>query len=171
MGRAELAAWLDELLEAGRFADYCPNGLQVEGGSRVGHVLCGVTASLAMVREAARRGADAILVHHGWFWRGEDQRVLGPRRERLAALLASDINLYAYHLPLDVHPVVGNNVQLARALGWPDGEPVGRDGLVRIADLDAPLSADGLERALAAALDRAPLLVGTLDRPLRRIAW
>lgn len=171
VGRAEMAAWLDALLEAPRFSDYCPNGLQVEGAPRVRRVVCGVTASLALVRAAARAGAQALLVHHGWFWRGEDPRVLGPRRERMATLLAHDISLFAYHLPLDVHPVLGNNVQLARRLGWPDGEPIGRDGLIRIADLETPLDADGLRATLLQGLDRDPMLVGELGRPIRRIAW
>ena len=171
VGRAEMAAWLDALLEAPRFADYCPNGLQVEGAARVTKVVCGVTASLALVRAAAREGAQALLVHHGWFWRGEDPRMLGPRRERMAALLAHDISLFAYHLPLDVHPVLGNNVQLARRLGWPDGDAVGPDGLIRIADLAAPLDAGGLRADLLRGLGREPLLVGGLDRPIRRIAW
>jgi dinuclear metal center YbgI/SA1388 family protein len=169
--RAELAAWLDGLLEARRFDDYCPNGMQVEGALRVRRVLCGVTASLALVREAARRDAQAILVHHGWFWRGEDARVVGTKRERLATLLAGGIGLYAYHLPLDVHPEVGNNVQLARRLGWPDGEALGRDGLLRVVELDEPGSADALQARLAAVLGRDPLLVGPLSRRIRRVAW
>jgi dinuclear metal center YbgI/SA1388 family protein len=169
--RAEMAAWLDALLESPRFADYCPNGLQVEGAPRVGRVVCGVTASLALVRAAARCGAQALLVHHGWFWRGEDPRVLGPRRERMATLLAHGISLFAYHLPLDVHPEFGNNVQLARRLGWPDGEATGRDGLLRVADLEAPIDADALRVRLLSGLSREPLLVGDLGRPIRRIAW
>ena len=171
VGRAELAAYLDDLLEARRFADYCPNGLQVEGAAVVRRVVCGVTASLALVRAAAREGAQALLVHHGWFWRGEDPRVRGPRRERLAELLAHDLNLFAYHLPLDVHPVLGNNVQLARRMGWPEGEAFGRDGLLRLAELPGPTTADALEAALQGRLAHAPLLVGDRDRPIRRIAW
>jgi dinuclear metal center YbgI/SA1388 family protein len=97
--------------------------------------------------------------------------VLGPRRERLATLLAHGINLYAYHLPLDVHPVLGNNVQLALRLGWPVGEAFGRDGLLRIATLPAPIDAAGLASALELGLARAPLLVGDLSRPIRRVAW
>ncbi|MCA3180042.1 MAG: Nif3-like dinuclear metal center hexameric protein [Burkholderiaceae bacterium] len=171
VGRAELAAWLDGVLEARRFDDYCPNGMQVEGAADVRRVLCGVTASLALVREAARRGAQAVLVHHGWFWRGEDARVVGTKRARLAELLGHGIGLYAYHLPLDVHPEFGNNVQLARRLGWPDGEALGRDGLLRVAELDAPLSADALAARLGATLGREPLLVGDAARPVRRVAW
>lgn len=171
VSRTALAGWLDTLLEARRFDDYCPNGLQVEGAADVRRVVLGVTASLALVRAAAERGAQAILVHHGWFWRGEDPRVVATKRERLATLLAHGINLYAYHLPLDVHPELGNNVQLARRLGWPDGEPIGRDGLIRIAELPDTIDAAALAARLAAGLGREPLLVGAAARPLRRIAW
>ena len=113
----ELATWLDATLQAPRFKDYCPNGLQVEGKPRVGHIITGVTASEALIRAAIERNADAVLVHHGWFWKNEDPRVRGPRRTRLALTLAHDLNLFAYHLPLDAHPEWGNNAQLARVLG------------------------------------------------------
>jgi putative NIF3 family GTP cyclohydrolase 1 type 2 len=96
-------------------------------------------------------------VHHGWFWRGEDPRVVATKRERLATLLSHGISLYAYHLPLDVHPELGNNVQLARRLGWQDGEAFGRDGLLRIAELPAPIGAEALGERLRGAL-RAPRL-------------
>jgi dinuclear metal center YbgI/SA1388 family protein len=175
LDRDELARFLDGLLDARRFADYCPNGLQVEGARQITRIVCGVTASLALVEAAVREGAQAVLVHHGWFWRGDDPRVIGPRRRRLATLLAHDISLFAYHLPLDVHPEYGNNVQLARQLGWPDGDAFGKDGLLRMAELDAPgaepLSAAGLAASLRATLGREPLLVGELARPIRRIAW
>jgi len=173
--RQELLTAFDDLLQPARFKDYGPNGLQVEGRPQVRHIVSGVTASLALVKAAAQSGADAILVHHGWFWRGDDPRVIGPRRRRLATLLAHDISLFAYHLPLDVHPEFGNNVQLARRMGWPDGEAFGKDGLVRMAELDSPgtepLSAAGLAASLGAMLGREPLLVGDLSRPIRRIAW
>jgi dinuclear metal center YbgI/SA1388 family protein len=173
--RAVLAGFLDELLQARQAEDYSPNGLQVEGEAEVRRVVLGVTASLALVRAAAHAGAQAIVVHHGWFWRGDDPRVIGPRRDRLATLLAHGINLYGYHLPLDVHPEVGNNVQLARHLGWPDGEPVGADRLVRIAALPAadgaPWTAAALAGSIARGLGREPLMVGDLQRPIRRLAW
>lgn len=171
VSRADMADWLDTLLEARRFDDYCPNGLQVEGASDVRRVVLGVTASLALVRAAAGSGAQAILVHHGWFWRGEDPRVVATRRERLATLLAHGLNLFAYHLPLDVHPTLGNNAQLARRLGWPAGEALGGDGLLRVAELAQPLSAGALGERLASSLGREPLLVGELARPIRRLAW
>jgi dinuclear metal center YbgI/SA1388 family protein len=171
VSRAELAACLDTLLEPGRFKDYCPNGLQVEGAPEVTKILCGVTASLALLKAAADAGAQAVLVHHGYFWRGEDPRIVGTRRERIATLLANDINLFAYHLPLDAHPEFGNNVQLARRLGWPVSGRAGDDGLVCLGDLDAPRDAAWLRTCLAGGLDREPLLVGDESRPIRRLAW
>ena len=171
VGRDELAQWLSDLLQPGRFTDYCPNGLQVEGQPRISTLACGVTASLAFVQAAAHAGAQAVLVHHGWFWRGDDPRVIGVRRQRLSSLLARDMSLLAYHLPLDVHPEVGNNVALARQLGWPLGEAFGRDGLIRMATLPIALTADSLQRQLRRKLGQAPLLVGDLARPIRRLAW
>ncbi|MDP2107495.1 MAG: Nif3-like dinuclear metal center hexameric protein, partial [Rhodocyclaceae bacterium] len=113
MLRDALGVYLDGLLETQRFKDYCPNGLQVEGRGEVRRIVCGVTASQALIDAALERSADAILVHHGWFWKGEDGRVTGFRKRRMQALLAADINLFAYHLPLDAHPELGNNAQLA----------------------------------------------------------
>jgi putative NIF3 family GTP cyclohydrolase 1 type 2 len=117
-GREELRAFLDKELDAARFRDYCPNGLQVEGSEQIRRVVCGVTASKALIEAAIERQADALLVHHGWFWKSEDGRVTGFRKQRMARLLAHDISLFAYHLPLDAHPVLGNNAQLAVTLGW-----------------------------------------------------
>lgn len=115
-----LTQWLDVTLNTAAFADYCPNGLQVEGKHSIAHIIAGVTASQALIEIAGERKADALLVHHGWFWKGEDPRILGTRKRRLASLLAHDLNLLAYHLPLDAHPVLGNNAQLARVWGyWP----------------------------------------------------
>ena len=171
MQREELRNRLDGLLEAGKFRDYCPNGLQVEGRAQVRKLVCGVTASQALVDEAVARGADALLVHHGWFWKGEDGRVTGIRRRRLATLLAHDISLFAYHLPLDAHPELGNNAQLAARLGW---QLTGRFGDQDICCLGQPgtvVDAATLAEALAASLGRQPLLVGDAARPIRRLAW
>ncbi|MDR2112122.1 MAG: Nif3-like dinuclear metal center hexameric protein, partial [Candidatus Accumulibacter sp.] len=118
MKREELVRYLDQLLESARFRDYCPNGLQVEGAGEIRRIVAGVSACQALVDAAAERGADALLAHHGWFWRGEDGRVTGFRRTRLQTLLAKDINLIAYHLPLDAHPELGNNARLAALLDW-----------------------------------------------------
>jgi len=118
MKREELVNYLDGLLEPANFKDYCPNGLQVEGRSEVRRVIAGVTASQALLDAAVAAGADAVLVHHGFFWKGEDGRITGIRRQRLGALIENNINLLAYHLPLDAHPELGNNAQLASRLGW-----------------------------------------------------
>ena len=121
--RQELNQYIHQLLAVDRFKDYCPNGLQVEGREEIRRLVCGVTANQALLDLAIAEQADAILVHHGWFWKGEDPRVRGTRKARLAALLKHDINLLAYHLPLDAHPVLGNNAQLARVLGLTPAMP------------------------------------------------
>ncbi|MDR1854075.1 MAG: Nif3-like dinuclear metal center hexameric protein [Azoarcus sp.] len=168
------ALWrhLDELLEVARLRDYCPNGLQVEGRADVTRVLCGVTASQALVDAAVAGGYDALLVHHGYFWRGEDGRVVGIRRRRLGALLAHDVSLLAYHLPLDAHPTLGNNAQLARLMGWQGDGHFGEQDLGWIGAPAQPgASAIEIAAQLAARLGREPLLVGDGERPVRRIAW
>ena len=115
--RDELLAYLAELLNVQAFTDYAPNGLQVEGRSEIKKIVTGVTACQALVDAAVERGADALLVHHGYFWKGESPSITGMKKRRLKALLAADINLLAYHLPLDAHPELGNNAQLAKLLG------------------------------------------------------
>ncbi len=169
--RAALVAFMDEALAAARFADYCPNGLQVEGRASVRRVATAVTASLAAIDAALAWKADVLLVHHGWFWRGEDPRIVGAKKRRLERLLAAGCSLIAYHLPLDVHPLWGNNVQLAQRLGWsPDGT-FGDHGLGLLATLGAPLGVRALAGRLARALGRPPLAVGDLSRRVQRIAW
>jgi dinuclear metal center YbgI/SA1388 family protein len=171
VARADVLAWLDSVLRPQEFEDYCPNGLQVEGAATVARVVCAVTASLRVLQAAARMGAQLVLVHHGWFWRGEDLRLIGTRRARMAAALAADLNLVAYHLPLDVHPEWGNNVQLAERLGWPAGVACGRRGLLRMAELPVPCSAGALQSQVAAGLDRVPLVVGERGGPVQRLVW
>ena len=171
MKREELADYLDRLLQPENFRDYCPNGLQVEGRAEVRRIVAGVTASQALLDAAVARGADAVLVHHGWFWKGEDGRVTGIRRRRLGTLLAHDISLFAYHLPLDAHPELGNNAQLAARFGW---QPDGRFGEQDIGWLGRCVdgaTAGSLAAALAAGLGRAPLLLGDPGRPVRRLGW
>jgi dinuclear metal center YbgI/SA1388 family protein len=174
----DLAVWLDDTLQTARFKDYCPNGLQVEGKTHVGHIITGVTASEALLRAAVERQADAVLVHHGWFWKNEDPRVRGPRRTRLALTLANNLNLYAYHLPLDAHPQWGNNAQLARVLGLvpetgPEGSPLtcGLAGLVWLG-ASADINTLGqLTQRVHERLQRQPLVIGDVNKPVRRIAW
>ncbi|OWT74419.1 MULTISPECIES: Nif3-like dinuclear metal center hexameric protein [unclassified Achromobacter] len=174
----ELAAWLDQTLQPARFKDYAPNGLQVEGKASVGHIIAGVTATEALLRVAIERGADALLVHHGWFWRNEDARVRGPRRNRLALTLAHDLNLFAYHLPLDAHPQLGNNAQLARVLGLEpeadaNGSPrtCGRDNLIWLGSAPGIATVGELTARIAERLQRTPQVIGDPDQPAGRIAW
>nr|WP_143890191.1 Nif3-like dinuclear metal center hexameric protein [Tepidimonas alkaliphilus] len=171
---AELVQAADDLLEPARFHDYGPNGLQVEGRARVRRVVSGVTASLALIEAAAAAGADAIVVHHGLFWRGQRGTVTGWMKARLQRLLAHDISLLAYHLPLDAHPQVGNNAQLAQLLGFvPEAETWARFGEQQLGFLGrSPLSeAAALAAHLGVKLGRAPIWVPGDGRPIRRVAW
>ena len=169
----ELCQFLDRCLEPGRFRDYCPNGLQVQGREQVSRIVTGVTASQRLLDAAVDWGADAILVHHGYFWKGEATPVVGMKRRRLATLLANDISLLAYHLPLDAHPTLGNNARLGQLLGLGAVEPLqpDADGVGSVADLEVPLAADELAERLASVTGRTPLHVAGGDASLRRIAW
>jgi len=171
MQRDALRDYLDGVLETARFRDYCPNGLQVEGRARVQQVVCGVTASQALIEAAVERDADAIIVHHGWFWKGEDGRVTGFRKRRLQTLLMHDISLFAYHLPLDAHPELGNNAQLAARLGWSVDRRFGEQELACLADLPAPTFSGEIARQLESVLGRKPLLLGDAGRKVHRVAW
>ncbi len=171
MERDELLRYLDATLETARFRDYCPNGLQVEGRAEVRRIVAGVTASQALLEAAIARSADAILVHHGWFWKGEDGRITGLRRRRIGTLLTHDINLFAYHLPLDAHPGLGNNAQLAQRLGWIAEGRFGEQDIAWHGSVAAPTTAGALAASLAAALGRPPQLIGDLNRPVCRIGW
>lgn len=178
--RPTLLAALDALLQPERFKDYCPNGLQVEGQLQVRKVVSGVTASLALIEAAIAAQADTILVHHGLFWRGHDGRVTGWMRQRLALLLAHNINLLAYHLPLDAHPELGNNAQLGLRLGLQES---GRFGEQQLGWIGAPLpgtpgiSTHGFDSVLVladhvqAVLGHSVVAVGDPQRPIRRIGW
>ena len=169
--RQELHTALDMLLQPERFKDYCPNGLQVEGQFEVRKIVSGVTASLALIEAAVAVKADTILVHHGLFWRGHDGRVTGWMRQRLALLLAHNINLFAYHLPLDAHPEWGNNAQLGQRLGLRATGRFGEQelGWMGLADFD---SAQTLAAHVETVLSRSVVFVSGKDQaPLRRIAW
>ena len=163
----------DRYLAAAAIADYCPNGLQVQGRAEVRRIVSGVTASQALLDAAVEAQADLVLVHHGYFWKNEDPRVIGIKQCRLKTLLLNDISLLAYHLPLDVHPEVGNNVQLARRLGLTvEGplEPGNPRSVVLVGSLPQALSAAEFAKRIEAALARPPLVVEG-SRPIRRVAW
>ena len=171
MQRAELDTYLDQYLDVARFRDYCPNGLQVEGKGDIARIVTGVTASLALIERAIEARADALLVHHGYFWRGEDQRVVGMRRRRIAKLLEHDLNLYAFHLPLDAHAEVGNNVALARRLDLVVEGRSGEQDLVFHGRPGVSLTLGELAARIEARLGRTPLVVGEPGRILKRVAW
>jgi dinuclear metal center YbgI/SA1388 family protein len=162
----------DALLQPEKFRDYGPNGLQVEGDREVRLLVSGVTASRALIEAAIDAQADAIVVHHGLFWRGQDGRVTGWMRERLRLLLGHGIHLFAYHLPLDAHPELGNNVQLARVLGLQADGRFGEQDLgfvgAAVNTWDRP---QALAEHVAAVLGRPVTCVGGSDRPVRRVAW
>ncbi|MES2944053.1 MAG: Nif3-like dinuclear metal center hexameric protein [Pseudomonadota bacterium] len=176
--RALLLTAFDQLLEPGRFKDYGPNGLQVEGKAEIRKIVSGVTASLALIEAAVAVQADAIFVHHGLFWRGQDGRVTGWMKQRLALLLAHDINLFAYHLPLDVHPELGNNAQLGLRLGLQafEGEQ-GRFGDNRLGFMGSRIDGgsfadvDELAESIKNTLNRPVVQVGRAQSGIRSIAW
>jgi len=169
--RIEIEAHLAALLAVEKFKDYGPNGLQVEGRNEVRTLVSGVTASLAFIDAAIAAGADAILVHHGLFWRGQDGRLTGWLRQRVARLMAHDISLFAYHLPLDAHAELGNNAQLGRQLGLLADARFGEQDLGFIGAAAGAFDAGSLAARVADRLQRAPLLLPGDGRPLRRVAW
>lgn len=171
MQRVDLARYLDQLLETSRFKDYCPNGLQVEGRADIKCVVTGVTASAALIDAAIAANADAIVVHHGYFWRGEDARLVGTKRERVARLLAADINLFAYHLPLDAHPELGNNAQLGRRLGFVQDGRGGEQDIIAFGRPASVIPLAELGAQVSNALGRQALILGDPTRMIARIAW
>lgn len=167
---SEVGAYLDRLLGVGEFRDYGPNGLQVEGKPSVRKIVSGVTASLALIDAAIDAGADALLVHHGLFWRGHDGRLTGWLAERVRRLMAHGVNLFAYHLPLDAHAELGNNAQLGARLGWRADARFGEQDLGFIGDASGD-GAPALARHVAQVLGREPLLLPGDGRAVHRVAW
>ncbi len=168
--RSAVETFLQALLRPESFRDYGPNGLQVEGRREVRRVASGVTASLAFIEAAVADGADTLLVHHGLFWRGQDGRLTGWLKARVQRLLAHDVNLFAYHLPLDAHPELGNNAQLGRRLGLSADARFGEQELGFVG-AGGGVALDTFAARAATALGRAPLVVAGDGRPLARIAW
>ena len=170
----ELVAALEELLQPQQFKDYCPNGLQVEGQAEITRLVTGVTANQALIERAIDSSAQAILVHHGYFWKGEPPVVTGMKKARLKKLLDNDISLIAYHLPLDVHPTLGNNAQLAQLLdlkttgGLEPGNPrsVGLCG-----ELQVPMTAVELQSHINQRLQRMPMHIAGGAETIRTVAW
>lgn len=173
VSRGELAQFLAQTLEITRFHDYCPNGLQVEGKLHIQTLVTGVTASLALIEAAIALNADALLVHHGYFWRGEDACITGVKHRRLKLLMAHDINLFAYHLPLDMHPELGNNAQLAGQLGLRADAHFGENNIGRLGlPIDASVkTVRDLASVVESRLGRTPLVIGDPSQVLGRVGW
>ena len=171
MYRNELEVYLNQLLEIPRFRDYCPNGLQVEGKDNIQTVISGVTASLDLLQAAAAANADAIVVHHGYFWRGENERLVGLKHHRIALLMTHKINLFAYHLPLDIHPDFGNNVQLGQKLGLIETGRFGEQDIAVHGNLTQSMTLGELSEKVSRTLLRDPVTVGDRDQSIRRVAW
>ncbi|GGX52545.1 Nif3-like dinuclear metal center hexameric protein [Undibacterium squillarum] len=171
--RNELIRFLDNELQVSRFRDYCPNGLQVEGKPLIRRVITGVTACQALIDAAIAHGADAIIVHHGYFWRGEDMRIAGQKYKRISSLIQNQINLLAYHLPLDAHPEIGNNAQLGQLLGLtPDGY-FGDENLGWMGGW-APEKVPDIKAAttlIQRVLNRVPLVIGDPEKSPGKVAW
>lgn len=174
MQRKKLVNQLTELLKPFQINDFCPNGLQVEGKSEIKKVITGVTASQALIDAAIEKQADAILVHHGYFWKGEDQPITGMKKRRIQSLLAHDINLLAYHLPLDVHPELGNNAQLGEILDLVVErplEPWNKNSVAVKGKLKTPMTVSEFTQLIENKLERTPLVNQAGDHEIKTIAW
>jgi len=169
----QLVDYLNKQLNVAAIKDYCPNGLQVEGKAEINHIVTGVTASQQLIDAAIAVNADAVLVHHGYFWKGENETITGMKKRRIASLLQHDINLIAYHLPIDIHPLWGNNVQLGQLFGLDDIQPlngVSPEGIVYTGNADCSLAE--LADQVATSLKRELVVCeGAADKSLRKVAW
>jgi dinuclear metal center YbgI/SA1388 family protein len=171
MRLSELRDYIESELAVSRFRDYCPNGVQVEGRAEVRRIATGVTASQAVLEASTAWGADAILVHHGYFWRSEDAAITGIKRRRVAHLLKHDVSLLAYHLPLDAHPELGNNAQLGELLGFIEQGRFGEQDIAMHGILAQPQPLQQLIQHIQHTLQRAPQVIGHANPNIARIAW
>ncbi len=167
----DMSNYIASLLDTGRFRDYAPNGIQVDGRPEVLRIATGVTASQQVLEEASAWGADALLVHHGYFWRGDEPVITGFKKRRIAHLLQRDMSLLAYHLPLDAHPELGNNAQLAAHLGFAVQGRFAAQDIAMHGALWEPKPLATLAQHVADQLQHAPQVIGDADRLIRRIAW
>jgi len=169
----DLLSYSNNILEIERFKDYCPNGLQVEGKPEVKKIVSGVTASQALIDAAIEAEADVLLVHHGYFWQGEDARIIGIKYKRIRRLIESGINLLAYHLPLDAHPLYGNNAKLAEILDLEiaGSFPSENNAVGMYGTLKTPLSAQDFCQKITKGLERAPIHIGENNEKIHTLAW
>lgn len=167
----DFLTWCNETLQTALFKDYAPNGLQVEGREYIGKIVTSVTASRAAIDFAVEQKADLLLVHHGMFWKSELPTVTGWKKERIAALLRHDINMAGYHLPLDAHPTLGNNAQLADRLGFATEKRFGEQNLLNSGSLKQAKTLGALAAHIETVLQRKPVVIGKPEREIRRVAW
>ncbi|MFZ9036220.1 MAG: Nif3-like dinuclear metal center hexameric protein [Francisellaceae bacterium] len=174
MKRHTLQSYLCKYLRSNEIKDYCPNGLQVEGKAEIQTIVTGVTACQALIDAAIQKKADAIIVHHGYFWKGEPYPITGMRYRRIASLIKQDLNLFAYHLPLDIHPEIGNNVMLAKKLklniiGEFDTATTPSYGIM--CEPYRALNLEALSTNIHEALKRQALVIpANIETPIRKIA-
>jgi dinuclear metal center YbgI/SA1388 family protein len=171
IARQDLENYIGQLLLVDSWRDYCPNGLQIEGRPEVQRIVTGVTASLALIDAAIDLNADALIVHHGFFWKGENACITRSKKARIAKLLANDTNLFAYHLPLDAHPTLGNNAQLGQRLGLSETGRFGDQKLAWIGELKTAATLAEFTQQIDAQLQRSPLVIGADERIIKRVAW
>jgi dinuclear metal center YbgI/SA1388 family protein len=167
----EICDYIESELAVSRFRDYCPNGLQVEGRAEIRRIATGVTASQAVLEAATAWGADAILVHHGYFWRSEDAAITGIKKRRVAHLLKHDVSLLAYHLPLDAHPEFGNNARLGEMLGFIEHGRFGEQDIAMHGVLAQAQTLQQFTRHIEHTLQRSPQVIGHANPNIVRIAW
>lgn len=170
MNRTHFLSELNILLNASAFKDYCPNGLQIQGAASITKIATAVTASKSVIQSAVAWGADSLLVHHGYFWKGEASPLVGMKYERIAMLIQNNINLIAYHLPLDAHETLGNNVQLATQLGFSVLGQLPEQNLVWYGSSHVQTLRE-LTQVVSHALKRAPQVIGNPDYLVGKIAW
>ncbi|MGY0399173.1 MAG: Nif3-like dinuclear metal center hexameric protein [Ostreibacterium sp.] len=170
MNNWKLEEYINELLLTDQYSDYAPNGLQVEGRTEVAKVVCGVTASMALIEAAIEHKADTIFVHHGYFWKGENQTITGMKQRRIKALLENDINLYSYHLPLDGHPVLGNNAQLGQYWGVQNASSIAPLDLLWKGELPN-VTLEDFTQTLSTTLVREPLVISGGHHTIKKLMW
>lgn len=166
MRTKEIVRALNEHLQPEKFKDYAPNGLQIEGNPETTKVLCGVSASEELIDMAIEQGAQTLIVHHGYFWKNESLRITGIKRNRIKKILENDINLIAYHLPLDAHEEIGNNIELAKLLKLQNVRPIPSAELGLLGNFLHPVSIDELSNKIVSILGRKPFVVSVDSAPL-----
>jgi dinuclear metal center YbgI/SA1388 family protein len=171
MELSRLVSYIQEILQPERFSDHCPNGLQIQGCPDVLKIVSGVTASMDLLQAAADAGADAVLVHHGFFWKNEDPCIVGIKQKRIKFLLDNNISLLAYHLPLDAHPELGNNAQLANRLGLNLEAWAGNQNILAYGTLPEVCLLGDFSQFVDLQLNRTPMVIGADNKQIKRVAW